>query len=118
MTNTVKHTTAPWEDNGDGLIYGQWSGNDDESPLVADVCNMPGDYTDQEQANACLIIAAPAQALMLDLIRYGLLSLHEDDAEFNGTVYAFDDRQPDWRALIDAIGWETAHAAIARAIAA
>jgi enoyl-CoA hydratase/carnithine racemase len=61
MTN-ANHTPGPWEDNGDGLIYGQCSGDDDmeEAPLVADVCNVASDYTDQERANARLIAAAPS----------------------------------------------------------
>jgi hypothetical protein len=58
MTHTA-HTLGPWEDNGNGLIYGQCSGDDDEAPFVADVCNDPNDYTEQEQANGRLIAAAP-----------------------------------------------------------
>ena len=58
MTNT-RHTPEPWEDNGNGLIYGQSSGDNDEAPFVADVCNDPNAYTEQEQANARLIVAAP-----------------------------------------------------------
>jgi hypothetical protein len=59
MTNTLKFTKAPWEDNGNGLIFGQCSGDDDEAPFVADVCNSPDIYTDQERANARLIENAP-----------------------------------------------------------
>ena len=73
MTNTVEHTKAPWEDNGNGLIYGQCSGDDDEAPFVADVCNNPDIYTDQEQANARLITAAPA---MLDALRLAQRALN------------------------------------------
>jgi hypothetical protein len=78
----TQHTPGPWEDNGSGLIFGQVSGDDDESPFVADVCNdgASGCYSDQEQANALLISAAPellkrceqAQAVMqraADLLR-------------------------------------------------
>jgi hypothetical protein len=57
---TIKHTPSPWEDNGNGLIYGQCSGDDDEAPFVADVCSDPNRYTEQEQANARLIHSAPA----------------------------------------------------------
>jgi hypothetical protein len=57
MTN-AKHTPGPWEDNGNGLIYGQCSGDDEEAPFVADVCSSPLAYTDQEKANARLITAA------------------------------------------------------------
>ena len=56
---TAQHTPGPWEDNGNGLIYGQCTGDDDEAPFVADVCNDPNAYTDQEQANGRLIVAAP-----------------------------------------------------------
>jgi hypothetical protein len=58
MTN-LTHTPAPWEDNGNGLIYGQCSGDDDEAPFVADVCTDANAYTEREQANARLIVAAP-----------------------------------------------------------
>ena len=58
--------------------------------------------------------AAPAQALMLDLIRYGLLHLADGDLEFAEVVHAFDDQNPDWTAVIDAIGWDTAREALAK----
>jgi hypothetical protein len=57
---TIEHTPSLWEDNGNGLIYGQCSGDDDEAPFVADVCTDLNRYTDQEQANARLIVSAPA----------------------------------------------------------
>jgi hypothetical protein len=57
---TIEHTPSPWEDNGNGLIYGQCSGDDDEAPFVADVCNDPNRYTEQDQTNARLIVSAPA----------------------------------------------------------
>jgi hypothetical protein len=59
--------------------------------------------------------SAHAPALLLDLVRYGLLSLSDGDAEFDGVMYWFDDQRPDWLALIDAIGWDSARAAIAQA---
>jgi hypothetical protein len=68
--------------------------------------------------DARLIAATPAKALMLDLIRYGLLSLGDGEVESQGMVYAFDDRRPDWNALVNAIGWDKARAAIAEAKAA
>ncbi len=58
-TNPSTYTPNPWEDNGNGLIYGQCSGDDDQAPFVADVCSSPDSYTEQEQANARLIEAAP-----------------------------------------------------------
>ena len=32
----IKHTPGPWEDNGNGLIYGQCSGDDDEVDFPTD----------------------------------------------------------------------------------
>jgi hypothetical protein len=57
-TQLIKSAPGPWEDNGSGLIYGQVSGDDDEAPFVADVCNdgSSGEYTEQEQANARHIV--------------------------------------------------------------
>ena len=63
ITTTNAHqarfTRAPWEDNGNGLIYGQVCGDNDEAPFVADVCRdgAGGFYSDEEQANARLITA-------------------------------------------------------------
>jgi hypothetical protein len=65
-----------------------------------------------------LAAAASAEALMLDLIRYGLMSLEDGEAEFDDVMYWFDDQNPDWTAVIEAIGWDTARAAIARAMTA
>jgi len=73
MTNTLKFTKSPWEDNGNGLIYGQCSGDDDEAPFVADVCDSPDVYTDQERANARLIENAPA---MLEALRLAQSALN------------------------------------------
>jgi hypothetical protein len=75
MTKTLKHTKAPWEDNGNGLIFGQCSGEDDEAPFVADVCDNPNAYTEQEQANARLITTAPA---LLEALEY-----LADEADFD-----------------------------------
>jgi hypothetical protein len=60
MTQAITHSPTPWQDNDAGLIYGQVSGDDDEAPFVADVCNNPGsgEYTEQEQANAAFIVRA------------------------------------------------------------
>ena len=114
----VYHSTHAFalEDNGNGLIYGQCSGEEDEAPFVADVCRNSSEYTDQEQANARLIVAAPAQALVLDLVQLGVMTLQEGDAEFDGVMYWFDHTKPDWCvSVIAAIGWETARTAIAQA---
>lgn len=52
------HTPGPWQDDGNGLIYGQCSDDDEEMPFVADVCNNPNVYTEQERTNARRIVAA------------------------------------------------------------
>jgi hypothetical protein len=59
--------------------------------------------------------ARQAQAILLDLLRHGVLTMSDGDAEFEGVVYAFACNNPDWSALLDAIGWENADAAIAQA---
>jgi hypothetical protein len=58
--------------------------------------------------------SADAALVLLDLVRCGLLSLAEGDAycEFTGTTYWFNDRAPDWQALLDAIGPDRAAEAI------
>jgi hypothetical protein len=81
MTNTNKieqttaHTPGPWEDNGNGLIYGQCSGDDDEAPFVADVCNDPNAYTEPEQANARRICATvnACQGLSIVVLEQGII---------------------------------------------
>jgi hypothetical protein len=69
--------------------------------------------------NARLIAAAPAQSIVLDLLRHGLATLSDGDLvlhdPMDGMVYAFDDACPDWTAVVDAIGWDKAIAVIARA---
>jgi hypothetical protein len=116
MTITVKHRPGPWLAHGDRdsdtqEIHIVQESTGGEIAVIYPTFGQAG----VDIANAILITAAPAQALMLDLVRYGLLSLADGDAEFNGTVYAFDHMQPDWGALIDAIGWDTARDAIAKA---
>ncbi|HWG42673.1 MAG TPA: hypothetical protein VN688_07795 [Gemmataceae bacterium] len=60
MQHASAHAPEPWEHHGNCLIYGQCSGDDDddEAPFVADVCNNPNVYTEQERANARRIVAA------------------------------------------------------------
>jgi hypothetical protein len=73
------HTPGPWEDNGIGLIFGQASGNAEEAPFIADVCkDGPGGfYSDEEQANARLIAAAPELLTALE----GCLFALDENAE-------------------------------------
>jgi len=59
--------------------------------------------------------AATVQAVLLDMLRYGVLTLSDGEAEFDGVIYAFDDNHPDWSAVLDSIGEQQAHAALARA---
>jgi hypothetical protein len=66
--------------------------------------------------NARLMAAAPAQAIILELVQRGLMTLKPGEAEFDGVMYWFDARQPDWcKGVVDAIGWDTARAAVAQA---
>jgi hypothetical protein len=64
---------------------------------------------------ARLMAAAPAQALLLDLVRHGLAPLTDGEVGFDEVVYAYDPYTPDWSALLDAIGWEKARRALANA---
>jgi hypothetical protein len=56
--------------------------------------------------------AARAALLLIDMVRYGIISLGDGEAEFQETIYAFDATAPDWQALVDAIGWDTAAALV------
>jgi len=76
MIQTPKHSPLPWQGNDAGLIYGQVSGDDDAAPVVCDVCDSPLEYTEQEKANAELIIHAvnSHQNLLETLKRAALLA--------------------------------------------
>ncbi len=66
-----------------------------------------------------LTISVCAQAIVLDLVQLGLMTLDEGEAEFDGAMYWFDHQQADWCVgVIAAIGWEAARAAIANAATA
>jgi hypothetical protein len=67
------------------------------------------------QDAAFLIEQASAQAIVIDLLRYGVAELSDGELIHNSTVYAYDDRAPDWNAVITAIGWDEAQAAITNA---
>jgi hypothetical protein len=65
------------------------------------------------QAKARLIVAAPAQAIILELVQLGLMTLTEGEAEFDDVMYWFDGQKVDWCVgVVDAIGWDAAHAPI------
>jgi hypothetical protein len=54
-------TTLPWHHDGNGLIYGQCSGPNDDAPCIVDVIvdrerAALGILTDVEQTNAAFII--------------------------------------------------------------
>lgn len=71
----------------------------------------------QEQLEiAGLMASVPAMAILLDFARYGVAEMSDGEVVFEGVVYAYDSRNPDWNALLNAIGWDTARAAIAKAI--
>ena len=103
----ISHTKAPWEDNGNGLIYGQVSGDEDEAPFVADVCHHPDNYTEQEKANARRIVAAvnACEGLSTEALEQGvigelrqalgtLLTAAADlDAAMDGATGQFDDQR-------------------------
>ena len=112
MTDT-EHTPGPWR---------VFSLHDDATEIVTDrktayetasIADLRGKLN--APANARLIVSAPAQVIILDLVRLGLMTLGEGDAEFDGVMYWFDDQQVDWCvAVVNAIGWDTARAAIAK----
>lgn len=69
--------------------------------------------TSEQLEIARLMAAAPAQALVLDLVRHRLATITDGEVGFDGVVYAYDPYAPDWSALVDAIGWEKARRAVA-----
>ena len=117
MTNTddtkptMTHTPGPWSVQGDiddGITVIS------EPCLDEHVCQVFGG--DALEANASLIAAAPAQRIVLDLLQLGLATIDEGELEFDGVMYWFDHRCPHWAtAVVDAIGWDHARAAIAEA---
>jgi len=111
------HTPGPWD----------YRPNEDGKPVTngtVAIAYMDA-YQPEEQdrglweceteANGRLVAAAPAQAILLDMLRRRVLTLGEGNAEFEGVVYNFDSTRPDWNALLQAIGWDTARAVVATA---
>jgi hypothetical protein len=70
------------------------------------------------RCNGAFRVQRSAAALLLDMVRYGAIGLGDGEAAFNETIYAFDYNAPDWHALLDAIGWDAATAAIRERAAA
>lgn len=118
VTNTA-HTPGKWK------IAGNRDSDTQELRIVEDstggeiaVIYPTLGYAKADIANARLIVAAPAQAVILSLVQQGLMTLKEGEAEFDGVMYVFDAHQPDWCVgVINAIGWDAALAAIAEATA-
>jgi len=109
MTDTT-YTPGPWAcEEETGRIY---FADGDVEPTVA-VVDLENTSPGQSKADARLIAAAPAQAMILDLAQQGLITLQEGEAEFGGVMYWFDARQPDWCAgVVATIGWDTARACL------
>jgi len=111
----TQHTPGPWDyrpdEDGKAITNGKIAiaYMDAYEPEEED----GGAWERETEANAGLITAAPALALLLEMLRYGVLTLSDGDAEFEGTLYAFDSSHPDWSTLVDTIGWDKARAAIA-----
>jgi len=117
MTDTT-YTPAPWVYTLDARGVCRIHGGDNAKAPIR-IGEVTAATQKQAEANARLIVAAPAQALILDLVQQGLMTLQEGEAEFDGVMYWFDARQPDWCAgVVAAIGWDAARAAIAEAKAA
>ena len=110
MTDTT-HTPGPWGYTLDAEgVCGIHGGDNAKAPVR--VGEVIADTQKQAEANARLIVGAPAQAIILDLVRYGLMTLTDGDAEFNGVTYWFLN-EPDWCvSLVNAIGWHAARAAV------
>jgi formate-dependent phosphoribosylglycinamide formyltransferase (GAR transformylase) len=115
MTQT-KHTPGPWIVRIHAATWGTYTIQPfAERQETAEQGDQIDALAGEDEANVRLIAAAPAQRILLDLLRYGLTTLSDGDLEMDGVVYAFDDAYPDWTAVVNAIGWAKATAAIAKA---
>lgn len=125
MTTRAQHTPGPWDadhctahtqDNDPG--YFQIDGptpkglNNTIPYTVADTMNRHFCVDpDEDRANARLIAAAPAQEVILQLLRRGLARFEPatDEFCFDGLRYSARD---DWSGLLDVIGWDKTRAAL------
>jgi hypothetical protein len=115
---SAQSTPGPWVYTLDARGICGIHGGDNAKPPVR-IGEVTADTQEQAEANARLIVAAPAQTIILDLVQQGLMTLAEGEAEFDGVMYWFDARQPDWCVgVVNAIGWDAARTAIAQAMAA
>jgi hypothetical protein len=114
MTIT-EHRPGPWVYTLDASgICGIHGGDNAKVPVR--IGEVTADTQAQAEANARLIVAAPAQAIILTLAQLGLMTLAEGEAEFDGVMYWFDAGQADWCVgVVNAIGWDAARAAISEA---
>jgi hypothetical protein len=122
MDGKAQHTPGPWSVEHSGVavragailftqrVYTSRLGGES-------YCH--DDFLPQREANAHLSAAAPAMALALDLITYGLARIERSTTcpsliEFciNGLRYSLDG---DWNRLLDVIGWDKARDLIAKA---
>ena len=112
---TTQPTPGPWVYTLDARgVCGIHGGDTAKCPVR--IGEVTADTQKHAEANARLIAAAPAQAMILDLVQQGVMTLEEGEAEFDGVMYWFDHRQPDWCVgVVNAIGWDAARAAISEA---
>ena len=119
-------TSGPWTKTGGSWEYSKVYGPDGSE--IAMVC-IHSDVTEDNQvvlerikaANSPLIVAAPAQALALDLMVCGLARIERSMGTpnlsefcFDGIRYVLDDPN-DWNITLNVIGWDRARAAIDKA---
>lgn len=73
------------------------------------------DPSDEDDANARLLAAAPAMNLILRLVQSGAARFDPSTREFcfNGLQFGATSRE--WTRILNAVGWDRARAALARA---
>jgi hypothetical protein len=102
------HTPGPWRVHNHAHVH---------TAAGRRLATTKGEFGNPaNSANARLMSAAPAQAILLDLLQQGLATIAEGEIEFDGVMYWFDHSSSDWATqVVDAIGWDHARAAIAEA---
>ena len=117
-----KHTPGPWEYN-DPAKFNQVDGRFSYTAVYARgnafpwrMAEVQGPDDKTTIANARLIAAAPAMELALSMISCGVARIERcgrlEEFCFDGIRYCLNG---DWNALFNVIGWNKAHAAIAKA---
>jgi hypothetical protein len=107
-----EHTPGPWmvlpaNERGQFVILTE------HGPRL-DIAETYGWPDTPRAANARLIAEAPAQAVVLRLLQLGLARFEPGEFCFNGLRFS-QRGNSSWSALVAAIGWDAAHAAIAAA---